>query len=353
MKTRGWLANEKKKINMITTKSRCIYLLLEKMCIFVSTKQNTMKKALLCISATVFLLNISHAQQIENPGFETWDGTGATLEPVNWSSLKTSDDSFLSSSAPVVLSQDTGRENGFSVKLENKSVFNVVANGLLTNGRVHADFNPANGYVFTDATDPRWNTPLTSRPDSIVGWYKYQPSSANGNIDKGKVEVLLHKTGTGQMPETSSTAANTVGRARFDMIQPSATWVRFSVPFNYVSSDNPEYILIILTSGDSTAAVNGSIAWFDDLQLIYNDAVSTPQEIQKEFSVAQFNASLRIRDLTIGSQFEIYNALGQPITSGVAAQETLLIDIPQTGVYFVRVSNATGILTKKIVIVKD
>ena len=77
---------------MITTKSRCIYLLLEKMCIFVSTKQNTMKKALLCISATVFLLNISHAQQIENPGFETWDGTGATLEPVNWSSLKTSDD---------------------------------------------------------------------------------------------------------------------------------------------------------------------------------------------------------------------------------------------------------------------
>ena len=228
-----------------------------------------------------------------------------------------------------------------------------MANGLFTNGRVHAYFNPANGYVFTDATDPRWNTPLTSRPDSIVGWYKYQPSSANGNIDKGKVEVLLHKTGTGQMPETSSTAANTVGRARFDMIQPSATWVRFSVPFNYVSSDNPEYILIILTSGDSTAAVNGYIAWFDDLQLIYNDAVSTPQEIQKEFSVAQFNASLRIRDLTIGSQFEIYNALGQPITSGVAAQETLLIDIPQTGVYFVRVSNATGILTKKIVIVKD
>jgi hypothetical protein len=81
--------------------------------------------------------------------------------------------------------------------------------------------------------------------------------------------------------------------------------------------------------------------------------LSTPQEIQKEFSVAQFNASLRIRDLTIGSQFEIYNALGQPITSGVAAQETLLIDIPQTGVYFVRVSNGTGILTKKIVIVKD
>lgn len=312
-----------------------------------------MMKSLCSFSAFLILLNSGFAQQIENPGFETWDGSGSTLEPVNWSSLKTSDNTTLSGQAPVVLTQDEGRINGYSVKLENKAVFGIVANGIVTNGRVHADFIPANGYVFTDASDARWNTPLTARPDSIVGWYKYQPSSANGNIDKGKVEVLLHKTGTGQMPETSSTVANTVGKARFDMIQPSATWVRFSVPFNYVSSDNPEYILIILTSGDSTAAVNGSIAWFDDLQLVYNDVVSSPKEVHKEFSVAQVNESLRIRDIAIGSQFEVYNALGQPVAKGTASQETLMVEIPLSGVYFVRVSSAFGILTKKIVIVKD
>jgi len=312
-----------------------------------------MKKTLLSIAAIIFFAQLSVAQQIENPGFETWEGSGATLEPVNWSSLKTSNSTLLAGQAPVVLSQDTGREGGFSVKLENKSVFNIVANGILTNGRIHADVNPQNGYVYTDANDDRWNTPLTTRPDSIVGWYKYQPSSSGGNIDKGKVEVLLHKTGNGQMPETSATAANTVGKARFDMIQPSSTWVRFSVPFNYVSTDNPEYILIILTSGDSTAAVNGSIAWFDDLQLIYNEPVTTPKAIQKDFSIAQINSSLRIRDIAIGSQYEIYNALGQPIASGTAKQETFFVDVPMTGVYFVRVSNSMAVLTKKIVIVKD
>jgi hypothetical protein len=312
-----------------------------------------MKKTLLSIATIICFAQLSVAQQIENPGFENWDGSGSTFEPVDWSSLKTSDNSTLSGQAPVVLTQDAGRLGGQCVKLENKAVFGIVANGIVTNGRVHADFIPANGYVFTDASDPRWNTPLTSRPDSIVGWYKYQPSSANGNIDKGKVEVLLHKTGNGQMPETSATAANTIGKARFDMIQPSSTWVRFSVPFNYVSTDNPEYILIILTSGDSTAAVNGSIAWFDDLQLIYNNAVSTPKEIHKDFSVAQVNSGLKIRDIAIGSQYEVYNALGQPVASGTAANETLFVNIASTGVYFVRVASSAGILTKKIVIVKD
>jgi hypothetical protein len=312
-----------------------------------------MKRALHYTSIFVFLINLGYAQQIENPGFEAWEGTGATLEPVNWSSLKTSDNATLAGQAPVVLTQDTGRDGGFSIKLENKSVFGIVANGILTNGRVHADLNPANGYVFTDATDARWNTPLTSRPDSIVGWYKYQPASSSGNMDKGKVEVLLHKTGDARMPETTTTAPNTVAKARFDMVQPAANWVRFSVPFNYVSQDNPEYILIILTSGDSTSAINGSVAWFDDLQLIYNEPLATPPQVQKEFSVAQINAALRIRDIAIGSHYEVCNALGQPIVSGTAKQETMFIDVPVTGIYFVRISNSTAILTKKIVIVKD
>jgi len=289
-------------------------------------------------------------QQLVNPGFETWDGSGATSEPVNWSSLKTSDNSLLSGQAPVVISQDTGRDGGFSIKLENKSVFGIVANGILTNGRVHADFNPENGYVFTDVNDARWNTPFISRPDSLVGWYKYQPSSAGGQVDKGKVEVMLHKTGDGQLPE-GSTAANVVGKARFNMVQGSASWVRFSVPFNYANADSPEYILVVLTSGDSTSAVTGSIAWFDDLQLVYNIA-NVPGNVIKEFSVAQMNSSLLIRDMPFGSQYEVYNALGQPIAYGVAKEETTFVAVPETGVYFVRVSSDSGLLTKKVVIVK-
>jgi hypothetical protein len=235
--------------------------------------------------------------------------------------------------------------------LENKSALGIVANGILTNGRVHADLNPANGYVFTDASDPRWNTPFTSKPDSIVGWFKYQPASSGGITDKGKVEVLLHKTGNGQNP-VGNTAQNMIGHARFDMTVSSSTWQRFSVPFNYSSQDNPDYILVVLTSGDSTSAINGSIAWFDDLELIYN-AASLQQEKTESFQVFQKTSALQLKNMPEGSQYAIMNALGQTLFQGQAKNSDLLIPMQETGIYFVRVASKSGILTRKIAFVKE
>jgi hypothetical protein len=210
-------------------------------------------------------------QQFQNPGFETWENEGtATAEPVNWSSLKTSGGGQ-ASAAPVVITKDTGRNGGSSVKLENKSAFGITANGILTNGRVYApDFNPENGYVATVSTDDRWNTPFSSRPDSLVGWYKFLPTPG----DKGKVEVVLHKGTDCRLPE-GATPNDIVAMARFDMVQSAASWTRFSVPFTYLSADTPDYILAVITSGDSTQALVGSLAWFDDFELIYNLPVQT------------------------------------------------------------------------------
>jgi hypothetical protein len=309
------------------------------------------KKYFSLFTSCSLALFLNAQQQVENPGFETWDGSGATLEPVDWSSLKTSDNSFLASSAPQVLFQDAGRNGGFSVKLENKSALGIVANGILTNGRVHADLNPANGYVFTDAADPKWNTPFTSRPDSIVGWFKYQPASAGGTTDKGKVEVLLHKTGNGQNP-VGNTAENMVGKARFDMTVSTTSWQRFSAPFNYISQDTPDYILVVLTSGDSTSAINGSIAWFDDLELIYN-AASMTQDKVKSFHVFQKMGALHLKNLPEGSQYAVINALGQTIAQGNAKATQLSIPLEETGIYFVRVANSSGVLTRKIAFVKE
>jgi hypothetical protein len=210
-------------------------------------------------------------QQFENPGFETWENEGtATAEPVNWSSLKTSSGGQ-AGVAPKVISKDAGRNGGSSVKFENISAFGITANGILTNGRVYApDFNPENGYVGTVSTDDRWNTPFTSRPDSLVGWYKFQPTPG----DKGKVEVVLHKGTDCSLPE-GDVPNDLVAFARFDMVETTSTWKRFSVPFTYYSADQPDYMLSVLTSGDSTQALIGSLAWFDDLEFIYNLNVQT------------------------------------------------------------------------------
>lgn len=290
-------------------------------------------------------------QQLENPGFETWDGSGATLEPVDWSSLKTSNNSFLAQSAPQVLFQDAGRTGNHSVRLENKSALGIVANGILTNGRVHADLNPDNGFVYTDASDPRWNTPFSSRPDSLVGWYKFQPASTGGNTDKGKAEIYLHKTGSGQNP-VANTAANMIAHARFDMTTATAQWTRFSVPFNYSSSENPDYILVVLTSGDSTSAINGSIAWFDDLELIYNTASLTNGQMNS-LQIAQKGASILLKNMQEGAQYAVMNALGQILVEGTGKSGDTKIPMTETGVYFVRVATSKGVVTKKIAFVKD
>jgi len=146
-----------------------------------------MRKTILLYFISLSAIGFSQTQ-LENPGFEgTWENvSGAEDEPYDWSSLKTAD--ALAALAPVVAFQEaTNPHSGTRcIRLQNVTSFGVVANGLLTNGRVHADFDPALGYIFTNTTDPQWNTPFTNRPDSLVGWFRYDPSGS----DKGKIEII-------------------------------------------------------------------------------------------------------------------------------------------------------------------
>jgi hypothetical protein len=224
-----------------------------------------MKNIVTLFVFSLFIINISTQTQLDNPSFENWENVGTSVdEPTDWSSIKTSDDPTLSGFAPVVWGQSSDAHSGsYSLEMTNVTTFGIVANGTVTNGRIHADFNPSFGYVFTDQTDDTWNQSFSDTPDSLVGWYKYNPA---GN-DKGKVEAVLH-TANAQIPE-NGTAGNWVGRARADFTSNVSNWTRFSVPFNYYNSNTPAYILLVLTSGDSTVAVDGSQLLLDDLELVY------------------------------------------------------------------------------------
>lgn len=107
-----------------------------------------------------------------NSGFETWQNLGTgTEEPEEWSSLKTSDGgTFVNNFAPQVCWQSSDAHTGsFSVNVRTVTSLIGAANGIVTCGRVHAELDPANGRVFTEASDPQWHQALTSRPDSLVG----------------------------------------------------------------------------------------------------------------------------------------------------------------------------------------
>lgn len=212
-----------------------------------------------------------NGQQLENPGFEEWEDAGTVMdEPVDWSSIKTSDaGSLINNAAPMVWDRSTDARSGqYCLKLINKSAFSIVATGTICNGRIHADFNPELANSYTDTSDGRWNTPFTWRPDSIAGWIKYFP---RGN-DRATLKAVLH-VGEGALP-AGATAGNHVGVATF-FSEPGVAidhWTRFSAPFDYYDDRTPEYILVVITSGDSTIAVDSSYAFYDDLEIIYNNA---------------------------------------------------------------------------------
>lgn len=255
-------------------------------------------------------------QQPENPGFENWEDVGIggdTLEPVDWSSLKTSDGGpAINSVIPVVWERSTDAHSGmYSVKLTNKPILVFVAPGTLTNGRVHAAVPPTDAYVYTVDTAAEWNTPFNDFPDSLVVWAKYLPQGT----DKAHVIAVIH-TDTAKILD--STLTDWVAFAHLEITSQTETWTRFSIPFTYLNTDTPDYILFAIFAGDAQNSMEGSIMYLDDVELIYND-ILTPDVPAGNFKV-YFSDNLliidsgsRLHDQTY--QLEVFDLSGRALIS--------------------------------------
>lgn len=233
------------------------------------------------------------SQQLDNNGFENWEDIGTSIEePIDWSSTKTSDNPSLNGFAPQVIERSSDAHSGsYSAKLTNKIVpiVNIVANGLLTNGRVHASTNPDNAYVFTDQTSDDWSQQFTNYPDSLTGWYKYSPQGG----DIGEISVLIH-SGSTQIPTNNT--SNWIAFAEKKFFSSNSTWTRFSVPFEYLNTINsPQYILCVISAGDSTIAVQNSELLIDDIELIYNQSTSIHSNNENSIEISRSYQQLKIK----------------------------------------------------------
>ncbi len=307
----------------------------------------------------IFSLRAQTADTLENPGFERWEvpiGLPANHpEPVNWSTIKTSDNSQVNPLAPVNwMRSDTAHNGKYSVKLFNVSALGAVATGTLTNGRVHtpSDFKPSGGYIFTDTTNPLWHTVFTARPDSLTGWYLCKPK----NGDHGNVMAILH-TGYAQSPPKNNDTATWIAKASFDLPgQTVEKWKRFSVPFTYYSDKTPEYILFVLTSGNGTKAKAGSEAWFDDLQVIYN-STAINKHLKTKGNLKAYASNKQLRLSLTGALPGIYkirvlNILGQvqyQTTLQNGESKTLDTSLPP-GLYLVQAAKGTDIMVRKVLV---
>ena len=203
------------------------------------------------------------AQQPENAGFELWEDVGLDEdEPVDWSSIKTSDGgALINGFAPYVWEKSTDAHTGiYSVKLICKNTIVGPAPGTVTSGRIHAELSGV-GWAFTIPGNADWSTPISVKPDSVAVWAKF----TQAGTDVAQVKALLH-TGDAKIPDPSQT--NYIAEAFIGIPNSVATWTRFSAPFDYYNTNDPEYILFVLSTADEVATL-GSEANYDDLELIY------------------------------------------------------------------------------------
>jgi hypothetical protein len=278
--------------------------------------------------------------------------TDTIREPVDWSSLKTSDNPSLSTLAPVVCKRSSDAHSGeYSVKLTNIEVFSIVANGVVTNGRIHPDFNTQLAYIYTDTLDDQWNTPFEARPDSIAGWFNYDPQGE----DSLQVMVILHR-GFGKQPDAEITDS-WVGVAEYKSpLNTGSEWVRFSTPFNYISDNNPEYILVILNSGNAYKPVTGSIALFDDLEMIYNSPQTSidPMKHPAGFIYAVDNQYLVMQGMEHDSYqtIKVHDLTGRLFWTGSLTADRVDISSAdlRKGIYLVTLTGKRGAFSQKIML---
>jgi len=305
---------------------------------------------ILLLLVSIFTFSLS-AQQFENASFENWEDAGTVKEePVNWSSIKTSDGGTnVNNAAPVVWWQsDDAHSGNYSVELKNIPVLGIIATGTITSGRLHASFLISESYSFTDPEDSQWNSPLTKKPDSVALWVKYFPEGS----DTARCQFSIH-TGEGSLPPRPENIEGRIGYAEINITETIDTWTRVTAPFEYFNENTPEYILTIITAGAGWNPIQGSMARYDDLELIYN-----PNSIgDKAKSGAYIYASGNTiyldklpQDLLKDASIDVLNLNGQLVYSAPLTSNTVNLDkgkITQ-GLYLVRIHGASAEVTEKV-----
>lgn len=227
-----------------------------------------------------------YGQQIGNSDFEAWDNEGSdNVEPSNWNSFMTLSPDF--SMANQAMGQQVesntdvrpGSAGKKSARIWSRSVVIAVAQGNLTTGRIHAGSATANdetkNFNRSEIDNPNFSEVLTSRPDSITVWIKYNASDSK---QKSSISAFIHDDyAEFQDPLVTKCNSHIVAQAALEY--GVTGWTRKSIPFNYASyasnSANPSYILVTFNSNSTPGggAANDEV-YVDDILLIYKPTLS-------------------------------------------------------------------------------
>jgi len=229
-------------------------------------------------NVTMWFNTVGDHFQLPNSGLESW--TNEYGEPDRWHGFKTAGGAFASTSAGIVkLEQSddvrTGA-TGYSAVMTATSVFGIVANGTMTNGKLmagsmfatdtknHAQMDKANG-------TEDFYMPLYAKPDKFNVWLKYTQGTTNAN-NRANVSVKTFD-GTYYQEPVDKQYTNLSGSIVGGQI-PAGDWTQYSFPFDYDSyaangASSDAIFVTFSTNGTPGEGSKNDALYVDDMELVY------------------------------------------------------------------------------------
>jgi hypothetical protein len=212
--------------------------------------------------ATVFLIccllfslcdKVSAQNSIPNADFENW----ASGEPNDWN---TSNTTVLFTQFTTVIRETNSPQHGTSsarLQTVTQTVFplgSVSIPGILTLGVLNIDY-------VNQTASLTGGAPFTGVPQSMTGYYKYQPTT----LDSCYLGFGLFRWYNG--------TRDTIGYSYVTIGALTTEWTAFEVPLNYQMWETPDTMNVVFLASNAMDGLphGGTKLWVDNLALVYGN----------------------------------------------------------------------------------
>lgn len=295
-----------------------------------------MKKPILSLFALLAACAFSSAQQLPNTGFESWRTSPFGELPAGNASFKWGSSDTITMYyggdivRPSVFKSSTSHSGNFALGLQAGRYFNSFVNDTLFGG----------GHLFLGEFDPNGSplggVPYTSRPFGITGYYRLVTPMPG--MDTATVAVQFSKGG------------NFIGSGIQNFF-PAATWQPFDININWIGTDAPDEMAVLMGMGLFDLSIDDTAARFylDDVSLSLPTGLKQNLFASEDLKVfpnptgGKLTVQLAGEFLKSGTYFTVHNAAGAEIARrAVQPQTEISLESQPPGTYFIQLRDGSG-----------
>lgn len=261
--------------------------------------------------------------QIPNSDFEEWHSVGNDLEEpgaegslYSWHGFGTCFGTFsgFARTGSTLIQSTNNHNNSRCAVIETQSVMGATANGTMTTGRLKAGgmsatstnnhsemFVPGsdNTSTYNDnyASYGPFYVLLKAKPDAIKSWLKVVLH--NTDEHRANLSAAITNGKYYQEPKDKEYTDIVAATAGSTDIIPNGNWQEYTYPFTYYENVEAKAIMVtISTNAKPGKGTVGDQVYIDDVELVYNAAITNIALNGATLEGFNFNAATKSYDLT-------------------------------------------------------